>query len=184
MYLSRLQKDIVLSISRGNVKTILDFLNKFTLIISSIKGQPISPAKADFFFNEVQYKIIDVEDTYEKLIDFKKVINLLTKAELIEIDKSSGLSFGYLVKPDSPTHIIAILNSFRESLIIPYNELQKFAKDFLTPQERNQKRQLWIPIIVAITTVLVSAILNYFIYTKEREVYIKNVNAFKDSLYI
>lgn len=192
MYLSNFQKEIVKQISQEKIKTIQDFLLAFNLVIanvlekkeSTVGGKIISEGESDFSFNYIQYKVIDREDTYNKLIDFKKVINLLTKAELIEIEHSADLGLGYLVSEDRPAKIIEIINSNSKDFIIPYNEIRNFAKDFRTPQERAQRRQLWIPIVVAITTVVLSSVLNYFIYTKEREVYIKNTNAFSDSIYI
>ena len=192
MYLSNFQKEIVKQISQEKIKPIQDFLLTFNLVIanvlekkeSTVGSKIISEGESDFSFNYIQYKVIDREDTYNKLIDFKKVINLLTKAELIEIEHSANLGLGYLVSEDRPAKIIEIINSNSRDFIIPYNEIRNFAKDFRTPHERVQRRQLWIPIVVAIATVLLSSIINYFIYSKEREVFIKNTNAFKDSLYI
>jgi len=192
MYLSIFQKEIVKRISQEKIKTIQDFLEEFNLVLKNVSekkeshvgGKIIREGESDFHFDDIHYKVIDRDDTYNKLIDFKKVINLLSKAELIEIEDSVDLSLGYLGSEDRPKKIIAIINSHRKTLIIPYNEIRNFEKDFLTPQERIQKGQLWIPIIVAVATVVLSSVLNYFIYTKEREVFIKNTNAFKDSLYI
>ncbi len=177
MYLSAFQKEIIKRISQEKIKTIKDFLLDFNLVLMREVG-------SDFFFHNDYFQVINREEAYSKLIDFRKVINLLAKAELIEIEKSANLGFGYSLTEDRPKEIIDLIHSSRESFIITYNEINKFEKDFLTPQERNERRQLWVPIVVAIATVILSAILNYFIYTKEREVFIKNTNAFKDSLYV
>lgn len=192
MYLSNFQKDVVRSISQEKIKTILDFLTEFDLVISNVsekkgwqkEGKTFVEGESDFFFNDIHYKVGNREDAYKKIIDFRKVINLLSKAELIEIEETADLSFGFLISEDRPKEIIEIINSSRNSFIITYNEIRKFEKDFLTPQERIQRRQLWIPIAVAVVTILLSSVLNYFTYTKEREVIIKNSDAFKDTLYI
>jgi hypothetical protein len=192
MYLSNFQKEIVKRISNDKIKTILDFLVEFNLVIPNVSekkaytvgGKNISEGESDFFIDKVHYKVVDREDAFNKLIDFKKVINLLSKAELIEIENSAGLEFGYVATEDRPIYIISIINSFYNSRIISYNEIKNFAKDFRTPQERSQFWRGWLPIIVAVITVALSSITNYFIYTNDRDVYIKNSNAFKDSLYI
>lgn len=177
MYLSDFQKQIVRRIANEDIQTIQDFFITFELVIPYS-----SSGESDFFFDREHFKIVNREDTFNKLLDFKRVINLLTKAEQIFIENSSGQNFGYSASENCPMHIIALINSFRDIRIIPYNEIVDFAKDFRTPQERNQLWQRWIPIIIAIATVILSSILNYFIYTKEREVFIKNVNAFNDTL--
>ncbi|MBM4176815.1 MAG: hypothetical protein FJ213_11690 [Ignavibacteria bacterium] len=190
MYLSKFQKEIVRKISNEEIKTVIDFLLIFKLVLSNVTPKKsvkvgdtsIEEGEADFFVDSIHYKILNRHETYTKLIDFRKVINLLSKEELIDISLLSNITFGYVAYTNYANDIINLLYSSRNTFIVIYNEIKKFEKNFLTPQERNQRRQLWIPIIVAIATVILSAIINYFIYTKEREVFIKNVNAFQDTV--
>jgi hypothetical protein len=191
MYLSNFQKEIVRKIANDKIKTIKDFLKEFNLIERAqekkekhIGDEKITEGNSDFSFDNDHFRVKDRDTTFTKLIDFKKVVNLLSRADLIEIEKSANLGMGYSEVDDRPKEIINFIWSFQDLLIIAYNEIKNFEKDFLTPQERNQKWQRWIPIIVAVLTVLLSTIINYFIYTKEREVTIKNQNAFKDSIYV
>lgn len=130
------------------------------------------------------FKVLDRYAVYERLIDFKKVINLLEKAELIEIEKSADMGLSYDCVEDRPHEVIEIIEFYECKRIIFYNEIIKFAKDFLTPQERHERRQLWIPIAFTIATVLISAGINYLTYATEREVIIKNRESFKDTLHV
>jgi len=190
MYLSKFQKEIVRKISSEEIKTVFDFLSSFNLVISGVaprksevtNGIEKVEGEADFFLDNIQYKIIDRNDAYSKLIDFRKVINLLNKEGLIDISLSSNLNFGHVGYSTYPKYVINLLWASRNTFIIIYNEMKIFGKDYLTPQERTQRRQLWVPIIVAVATVLLSSVINYFIYTKEREVFIKNINAFQDTV--
>jgi hypothetical protein len=94
MYLSAFQKEIVKKIAEDKIKTIEDFIVEFNLvdpdaekITKDIGGGISMVCETDFSIADKHYKILDNETAFEKLIDFRKVINLLTKAELIEIEE-------------------------------------------------------------------------------------------------
>ena len=192
MYLSKFQKEIVKKIAKDKIRTVRDFLLEFELlkIVLSRKEQKIVDGvniiegDGDFTLFGQHYKVLDRYVVYERLIDFKKVINLLQKAELIEIEKSDDMGLAYLCVEDRPKEAIEIIKFYESKRIIFYNEITRFAKDFLTPQERHERRQLWIPIAFTIATVLISTFINFLTYTKEREVVIKNNESLKDTMYV
>lgn len=187
MYLSKFQKEIVRKIANEEIKTVLDFLLQFNLILEIDQWRDEGEKAEDLFngafsINNKNYKINNKDDAYSRIIDYKKVINLLLKADLIAVEKMEDMEIVYLCTYDIFAKVFNIINSLRNDLVVTYNEIKNFEKDFLTPQERAERKQLWIPIIVAIATVILSSVINYFIYTKEREVFIKNVKAFQDTV--
>lgn len=181
MYLTDFQKKIVKKIAEGKVKTIKDFLSEFNLIQDVSKKTTNSQQKINIKISSYSYHFTDENSIDEKIVDFKKVIDLLEKSEIIKMEEYSDLTVQY---NQSSRIFVKIFDLYKNQIIISYNEIHNFIKDFNTPQEKLIMRQLTYPIYIAIGTIVLSSILNYFIYTTDREVLIKNANAFNDTLYI
>jgi len=180
MNFTNFQKEIISYINKREIKDSVSFGKKY------IKG----------INNDTDANI--VQDSHQKTIQYFMLIQKLGLSGLIYVKNVENVNPGKIgfVFPVGFAHtanevlvseIYELINSNRFDELYPTEELILYEKrKFKTVEERDKKwitfRSIWVPIGVALFTVIVSSTVNYFIITNERQIIIKNTGAFKDTI--
>jgi len=176
---NKFQKQIIDDILNGEVKNVLDFIVKYTAANYNNKGKLVV---AHDLVEHTKYFILEFDMLYEKLLkeNYIKVIyedrneNIFLMANnILELDNNDG-AFQKLYSID----------------IIPLPELQEFKdrgyksfEQYIWEKETNQKWKLTLAAIIipAFLNIILAGI-NIFLFTTERNVIIKNKDAFPKQL--
>lgn len=174
MKLNSFQKELVSRIINNDFNNNVGFYNTYF---------------ADINF-KTDYK--KVQECYYKVIDYLILIQILKKIDLIYLRKLESTEFHirgikynfvredldseeYRTKGLLLEQIRALINGDKDDSIYPTEELTHFKKKrFKTDKERNSIWQRWFPIVIAIITIILSTLANYYIYTNQRKVTIEN----------
>lgn len=181
MKLTKVQKEIVIKIERGEISDVHNFLVEFKLV-----EEIVPPTEGELEVDNISmrnhwYKIKNLSQTHKYLLEYIRTKTMLIESNLIFIIKEGNINFSYPIN-DALSDISRLINSMKNDIIVPHTELSLFVKRFKTKGERERFYQLWVPIGVAILTVIISTLANWLIYSNERNVFITNQNAFSDSL--
>ena len=181
MYLSKTQKEIVIKIAKNEISNIYELLKYYKLITLT---KTIDNAGYLIKMYNDSFVIDNPEKAYSIMLEYIRVRNILVRDDLAFTINTNQVNLGYKKTDNFPNQIFDLFSPYAEELIIPYNEIKKFSKNFKTQSEQNKLINTWTPLVIAILTVLLSGVFNYLIYTNDRNVYITNKNAFSDSLKI
>jgi hypothetical protein len=208
MKFTTIQKEIIQSIVNKKTTDIHSYINIFfnfdkSLIKpSGMHNDPYKDGLVDPGIDKEIYIVKEQDDAIQKIRDYSVVIHRLEKNDLIylnniENDKDIRKSF-YAEKPKGlfPDRVLFnILNKFYNQEIIVTPELKDFVdRNYLTFEEneifeerKHRIKAQRLTIIIAIFSILGTigtTLFQYFTYTNERVVLIKNENAFSDTLNI
>lgn len=181
MLLTQLQKDIVNAINDGRVNNIQTFIEQFC-------QENLNSSGVSFFrIGETPYHYD--ENHYDDIVS--KVRIYISLLKVLEMN-----NFIFLIPAPSPGYsgvtneIITHLSNNLNSRIVPYMaELNEFIqRKWLTNQEvayeeekNDRKKSQRLTLVVAIGSLVLTSLLNYFSYTTDRSVTIKNP---KDTVFV
>ncbi|HEY5125000.1 MAG TPA: hypothetical protein VIK14_14805 [Ignavibacteria bacterium] len=176
MNFSKFQKELICLINIGKIKDSISFYDKYQ--------------KEDI---DDKTDIVQVKDLHQKIIDYIILINKLSENGLIYVTNVKSINSlkkgrsantntkderGVLIK-----EIYEFINVNKFDEIYPTEELIKFEKrGYKTQEDKNRIWLKWIPLGVAVLTVILSSLFNFLIYNNQRKVIIENSGAFKDTI--
>jgi len=196
MKLSDFQKTVVNSILSGKCTEIVSFLNEYGELTQEISQGNYSIASHSFSNGSTVYVPKDRELTFTRLKEYVslwdrlQVMGLIYTVSLDLKGKSLFPLFRSATSPD--TAMLSIIYEHLKKEIFTLPELSAFAaRGFLTTEEyflqeenRDRKKAQRLTLIIAVISIaatFLSALFQYFTYTTDRNVVIKNANAFSDT---
>ena len=208
MKFTELQKKIIASISEGKIKDINSFINVFCILEKrTIKpiGRHRDPYKDELVQSGVDKDVYvpkDLSKNIDLIKEYLLIIKVLEKSGLIFINKKEvwkkDIKSIYIESPKNKElvpdlSICNLISKYFDQEIAYTPELQNFVnRNFLTLEEqaheeekRHRVKAQRLTLIVAIFSILGTmgtTLFQYFTYTNERVVHIKNKNAFSDTI--
>ena len=198
MILTDFQKQLIQDIAEERITTFDSFLKLYGELIQNAP----EVHNTDIFYGATPGTPIwtpkDKNITLNNVKDFVRVWRLLEKANLITRvtvrNDSHAITKIWINRRDVFYELRALHKEYEPTSIIFFPQLVEFIeRGFITHEEfkyieekksreRAEKRSIWLPIIVALVSIIVSNLVNYFIYTDKRVVEISNPQAFSDTV--
>lgn len=186
MRLSDYQKKIIKSINTKEVNNIFSFIQKYCPIDDKVADSEIV-----LRINDVGYAIRDELKMIDNLRNLTFVLSLLERSNLMYQTTEVGtVSMATTSSNQNLSYIFDFVSAHRKIHYLPTEELKTFIKNnYLTNEEieyqeerKSRKKAQRLTIIVALGTLIITTIFNYFTYTTDRTVIIKNKDAFSDTI--
>jgi len=196
MKLSNFQKTVISSILDGKCTEIESFLNKYGELTQEVSQGNYFVANTPFNNGSIVYVPKDRNLTFTRLKEFVSLWDRLQVMGLIytvSLDLKGKPLFPLFERNLSPdTAMLSIIHERLLKEIVTLPELTDFtARGFLTTEEyflqeenRDRKKAQRLTLIIAVVSIaatFISALFQYFTYTTDRNVVIKNAHAFSDT---
>ncbi|KAB2846342.1 MAG: hypothetical protein F9K45_02070 [Melioribacteraceae bacterium] len=203
MHLSDFETSIIQSINLDTIRNIRDFYHNLCnyvldkeLHANLQKRKTVIPHVKDSILLPLDLDTIEI---WNRTRTFLQIIETLHKEELIlmvNIGEPKKYSIVSVIDKNGNYSDDMILNSLAseksniEILPLPklrsfiHNHFQTEEEEFNDYQKKYWKKSLRTTIAISLISIFAASFVNYFIYTNEREVTIKNFSDTKDTVYV